>query len=80
MMQKEKWICIPHQLRRREPGEMCTDAPFGGHVGPGVQFDGALFGHDPTISLEAAKGKKYELYSDETAHPAMIACTPLCGP
>ena len=32
-----------------------ADAPFGDHLGPGVQFDGAFSGQEPNISLEAAK-------------------------
>ena len=32
-----------------------ADAPFGDHVGPGVQFDGALIGHCPPRSLEAVQ-------------------------
>ena len=29
-----------------------VDPPFGDHVGPPVQFDGALIGHVPARSLE----------------------------
>jgi len=32
---------------------MYTDAPFGDHFGPPVQFDGAFVGHVPLRSLEA---------------------------
>ena len=57
-------------------------APFGDHVNPGVQFDGAFFGHDPKRSLDAAIGEKYDrsVYDDKVAHAPTIVCTPLCGP
>lgn len=60
MMHKEKWICT--SIGDVDAGEkllVWMDAPFGDHVGPGVQFDGAPLGHAPRRSLKAAKGKKY---------------------
>jgi hypothetical protein len=57
-----------------------ADAPFGDHLGPGVQFDGAFFGQEPNISLEAAKSEKYpSARGYEAAHPPMIPCTAPCG-
>ena len=35
---------------------MYADAPFGAHVKPFLQFDGAFFGHIPAISLEVVRG------------------------
>lgn len=52
---------------------MNADAPFGDHLGPGVQFDGAFVGQAPNISLEAAKCEKYQsVRGCEAAHPPMI--------
>ena len=60
MMQKEKWICTMYQRQPRGKGlRAYVDTPFGDHVGPCVQFDGAFAGHIPTISLDAAKDEKY---------------------
>jgi len=61
-----------------------SNIPFGDHVGPGIQFDGALFGQDPPRSLEGAKDEKNRRVCDDEAtaatHPPMIRCTPPCGP
>lgn len=71
-----------YQHRRRDIyARMKTEnAPFGAHVGPCVQLDGALPGHSPTRSLEAANGEKDRRHDDEAPHPDTVACTPVCGP
>lgn len=57
------------------------NVPFGDHVNPGVQFDGALFGHDPKRSLEVAKSeKRRSVYCDEVAYAPTVVCTAACGP
>jgi len=57
------------------------NVPFDDHVGPGLQFDGALFGQDPPRSLEKTKSEKYtRVPGDNTAHPPVIKCTPPCEP
>ena len=37
-----------------------ADAPFGDHLGPGVQFEGAFDGQAPNISLETVMCEKYQ--------------------
>jgi hypothetical protein len=59
---------------------MYENAPLGAHVGACLQSGGALPGHCPTRSLEAANGEKDGKLDDEAAHPDTVACTPLCGP
>lgn len=55
MMQKEKWIYKVQPCQRMQvSGRTEPDAPFGDHVGPGVQFTGAFCGQDPPKSLEIA--------------------------
>jgi hypothetical protein len=57
-----------------------ADAPFGDHLGPGVQFDGAFVGQALNKSLEAAKCEKYQSVSGyEAAHPPTIPCIAPCG-
>lgn len=59
---------------------LTENAPFGDHLGPGVQLDGAFVGQAPNISLEAMKCIKYEtIRGYEAAHPPMIPCTAPCG-
>ena len=56
MMHKEKWFCKVRQCQLERMGNklfIYADAPFGDHVGPPVQFGGALIGHAPPRSLEA---------------------------
>jgi hypothetical protein len=60
MVQKEKRICKVHLNIGGETFECFADAPFGVHVGPGVQFDEALLGHDPIRSLDTSKVRKTE--------------------
>jgi hypothetical protein len=51
-----------------------ADAPFGDHLGPGVQFDGAFVGQAPNISLEAPKCERHRsVRGYEAAHPPMIS-------
>jgi hypothetical protein len=40
---------------------MREDAPFGDHVGPGVQFDGAFRGQVPPRSLETSRVRSAEI-------------------
>jgi hypothetical protein len=71
---------VYQRLRREKDICLYANAPFGAHVGACLQSDGALAGHCPTRSLEAAKGDKYPRGDDEAAHPDTVACTPLCKP
>jgi hypothetical protein len=58
-----------------------ADAPFDDHLGPPLQFNGAFFGQNPDISLDAAKGKSIEAYAaKKVTYPPMIMCTAPCGP
>jgi hypothetical protein len=58
-----------------------ADAPFDDHLGPPLQFDGAFFGQNPDISLDATKGESIEASAAKKAtYPPMIMCTPPCGP
>lgn len=58
-----------------------ADAPFDDHLGPPLQFNGAFFGQNPDISLDAGKGKIIEAYAaKKVTYPPMIMCTPPCGP
>ena len=50
-----------------------VDAPFGDHLGPGVQFDGAFVGQAPNISLEAVMCERYQnARGYGAAHPPTI--------
>jgi hypothetical protein len=50
-----------------------ADAPFGDHLGPGVQFDGAFVGQAPNKSLEAVMCEKYQsVRGYRAAHPPTI--------
>jgi hypothetical protein len=58
-----------------------ADTPFGDHVVPCVQEDGAFCGQVPARSLEATRVRSNKNYVDyDTAYPPVIKCTLPCGP
>jgi hypothetical protein len=52
--------CISFNAGEVNADSEFADVPFGDHLGPGVQFDGAFVGQAPNISLETAKCRKYQ--------------------
>ena len=60
MMHPEKWICkrCIDVNACRNGDRVYADEPFGDHLGPPEQFDGAFPGHVPPRSLQSARDEK----------------------
>jgi hypothetical protein len=64
MMHKEKRICncVSTSIQGERMLIVNAYTPFDDQVAPCLQFDGALFGQNPLISLKVAKVRSTEVY------------------